>query len=229
MILVTFIKKPNNGLSTPASTSTSHTSCDYSRAPSRPSHCTAPAASLKCYLLKTYTHDKHRFRDNWSPPSPNLKGLNGHYTRGNGGAGGAGGPAWHCVLLLCAVVCALFDTAAVCAVCLVMMKGNLFIWFQNPDHMKSLHHYFSNPAYANPYRRAVNVYRVSKHTHCPFHWLFLHKQTHKKKSLKHHISLWLNYRLSVSQTWNWIPTPACKAPPSDIKPICRIRHRTTTR
>lgn len=117
----------------------------------------------------------------------------------------------------------------VCAFCLVMMKGNSFIWFQNPDHMKSLHHYFSNPAYANPYRRAVNVYRVSKHTHCPFHWLFLHKQTHKKKSLKHHISLWLNYRLSVSQTWNWIPTPACKAPPSDIKPICRIRHRTTTR
>lgn len=89
-------------------------------------------------------------------------------------------------------------------------------------------HYFSNPAYANPYRRAVNVYRVSKHTHCPFHWLFLHKHT-QKKSLKHHISLWLNYRLSVSQTWNWIPTPACKAPPSDIKPICRIRHRTTTR
>lgn len=112
MILVTFIKKPNNGCSTPASTSTSHPSCDYSRAPSRPSRCTAPAASLKCYLLKTYTHDQHSFRDNWSPPSPNLKGLNGHYTRGNGGAGGAGGPAWHCVLLLCAVVCALFDTAA---------------------------------------------------------------------------------------------------------------------
>lgn len=40
-------------------------------------------------------------------------------------------------------------------------------------------HYFSNPAYANPYRRAVNVYRVSKHTHCPFHWLFLHKHTKK--------------------------------------------------
>lgn len=179
MILVTFIKKPNNRRSTPAPTSTSHPSCDYSRAPSRPSHCTAPAASLKCYLLKTYTHDQHSFRDNWSPPSPNLKGLNGHYTRGNGGAGGAGGPAWHCVLLLCAVVCALFDTAAVCAFCLVMMKGNLFIWFQNPDHMKSLHHYFSNPAYANPYRRAVNVYRVSKHTHCPFHWLFLHKHTKK--------------------------------------------------
>lgn len=132
MILVTFIKKPNNGCSTPASTSTSHPSCDYSRAPSRPSRCTAPAASLKCYLLKTYTHDQHSFRDNWSPPSPNLKGLNGHYTRG------AGGPAWHCVLLLCAVVCALFDTAAVCAFCLVMMKGNLFIWFQNPDHIKSL-------------------------------------------------------------------------------------------
>lgn len=74
------------------------------------------------------------------------------------------------------------------------------------------------------------MYTGYPNTHIALFTDFLYTNKHtKKKSLKHHISLWLNYRLSVSQTWNWIPTPACKAPPSDIKPICRIRHQTTTR